>query len=273
MCLNPSSVSRVTRKSNPPSLKWQIFLQEAHATLRACGKKATSAAPLKVQPLPTRWASGREGSGGWEGLNHKWLSVWDVSFPQDVAGVKGAVSGRVNSWMAKPAEAEKTPAAAPTPAPAAAAPAAASPATAKPAVRPDKSCSSSRTYTLQWTRHQCYSNRIILWYSVHANLSFAHHHTSPLLAAAFVSAALRPHQVAESSDTTWTFLWGLCAIKPQPVGSYRLETIVADNSWSTKHWAAVRLCVSRGWMPTRFFIQLFQHPSIHQSPRQYFKNI
>lgn len=50
-----------------------------------------------------------------------------------MAGIKGGVSGRVNSWMAKPAEAEKT-AAAPAPEPAAAA----SPATAKPAVRPDK---------------------------------------------------------------------------------------------------------------------------------------
>lgn len=51
-------------------------------------------------------------------------------FSQDVAGIKGGVAGRVNSWMAKPAEAEKT---------AAPAAAAASPAAAKPAVRPDKS--------------------------------------------------------------------------------------------------------------------------------------
>lgn len=56
-------------------------------------------------------------------------------FSQDVVSIKGGVAGRVNSWMAKPAEAEKT-----TPAPAAAA--AASPAAAaKPAVRPDKSLS------------------------------------------------------------------------------------------------------------------------------------
>lgn len=54
-------------------------------------------------------------------------------FSQDVAGIKVGVAGRVNSWMAKPAEAEKT--AAPEPA------AAASPAAAKPAVRPDKSLS------------------------------------------------------------------------------------------------------------------------------------
>lgn len=54
-----------------------------------------------------------------------------------MVSIKGGVAGRVNSWMAKPAEAEKTtPAAAPAPA-AAASPAAA----AKPAVRPDKSLS------------------------------------------------------------------------------------------------------------------------------------
>lgn len=53
-------------------------------------------------------------------------------FSQDVAGIKGGVAGRVNSWMAKPAEPEK------------AAPAAAE-AAAKPAVRPDKSCSWSHT--------------------------------------------------------------------------------------------------------------------------------
>lgn len=57
-------------------------------------------------------------------------------FSQDVAGIKGGVAGRVNNWMAKPAEAEKT--AAPAPAPA---PAATPPTTAKPAVRPDKSFS------------------------------------------------------------------------------------------------------------------------------------
>lgn len=38
-------------------------------------------------------------------------------FSQDVAGIKGGVAGRVNSWMAKPAEVEKTPEPAPAPAP------------------------------------------------------------------------------------------------------------------------------------------------------------
>lgn len=50
---------------------------------------------------------------------------------QDVVGVKGSVAGRVNSWMGKPAEAEKT--AAPPPAAAETS----SPSAAKPAVRPD----------------------------------------------------------------------------------------------------------------------------------------
>lgn len=58
-------------------------------------------------------------------------------FSQDLAGIKGGVAGRVNSWMAKPTEPEKT---------AAPAPAAASPATAKPAVRLDKPLSLSHTH-------------------------------------------------------------------------------------------------------------------------------
>lgn len=69
--------------------------------------------------------------------------IFKVFLQQDVAGIKGSVTGRVNSWTGKPAEGEKTvapapAAAAPAPAPSAAAkpaPAAA----AKPAVRPDKS--------------------------------------------------------------------------------------------------------------------------------------
>lgn len=89
-------------------------------------KDVKSPTKPQVPDIPT--GGTRSIKNMWEKGNVGGSSESPAPANKDVAGIRGGVAGRVNSWMAKPAEAEKTAAA---PAPAAAPAAAASP--AKPA--------------------------------------------------------------------------------------------------------------------------------------------
>lgn len=66
-------------------------------------------------PAPTVKVRKRQTDGGQ--INRHKTERLEHLFTQDVAGIRGGVAGRVNSWMAKPAEVEKTPEPAPAPAP------------------------------------------------------------------------------------------------------------------------------------------------------------
>lgn len=118
----------------------------------------------REQPPP--WKSGsskqgetgcRRGSDALSGIRRNIKGDNPSQLFQDVAGIKGSVAGRGNSWKGKPAEAEKTPAPAPAPAAAPSPPAA-----AKPPVRPDESFSSCSHYN-KTPVLPCDSNLLIFW--------------------------------------------------------------------------------------------------------------